>query len=106
MQFRDRTCRECGNVFKARQHSAMFCGTPCRMAFNKRRRERGAELYDVYMAAFDARFNKDARDMLVKLHAAYLAGDKHARAGRPSWQDWRYAQMAIPQAYSTEGDKR
>lgn len=105
MQLRDRTCRECGNSFKPRQHSAMFCGTPCRMKFNKRRRERGAELYDVFMSA-RIENNAEARAVLDTLTRSYLDSDTHARAGRHSWQSWRYAQMQIPQAYSKEGDKR
>lgn len=105
MRFNDRTCRECGTSFKPRQHSAVFCGTPCRMNFNKRRRERGAELYDAFME-HRGRDNREAGEVLGRLFAAYIAADTHARAGRCSWQDWRYAQMQIPQAYSREGDKR
>lgn len=44
-------CLECGNALSAsRQPERLFCCTPCRLAFNNRRMQRGAELYDLFRA--------------------------------------------------------
>lgn len=44
-----RTCVECQKTFKAHRYDADFCGSACRSAFNNRRRDRGAVLYDLAM---------------------------------------------------------
>lgn len=103
-------CRECGKGFTSRQYTAMFCCAPCRATFNKRRRDRGAELYDVYMAAYREGVHPTDRDAALaaeqKIVNAYIAADKEKRHGRPSWQPWRYAKLRIPMVYGTSGDKR
>lgn len=43
------TCIECGTTFKAQRYDADFCCTAHRNAFNNRRRDRGAILYDLAM---------------------------------------------------------
>lgn len=43
-------CRECLQSFEAKTLAAQFCGAPCRTGFNNRRKRRGAELYDLFMA--------------------------------------------------------
>lgn len=43
------TCKECNNPFESRQYNAAFCGAPCQRAFNNRRLQRGAVLYDLLM---------------------------------------------------------
>lgn len=42
-------CLECRGSFRGRQYGSRFCSTPCRQAFNNRRAQRGATLYDVMM---------------------------------------------------------
>lgn len=43
-------CRECGEHFgKARDHEQLFCSSACRTSFNNRRKQRGADLYDLFM---------------------------------------------------------
>ena len=46
-----RCCRECkkplGDGLKA---NAVFCGIPCKAKWNNRRKNRGADLYDLWMA--------------------------------------------------------
>ena len=43
-------CRECGEQFgKARDHEQLFCSAACRTSFNNRRKQRGADLYDLFM---------------------------------------------------------
>lgn len=50
-------CAECAKPFSlARDHEQMFCCTACRTAFNNRRKNRGAELYDLFMTM---RFDRD-----------------------------------------------
>lgn len=51
---RIRCCRECKtelgsgpNGYKA---SAVFCGIPCKAKWNNRRKNRGADIYDLWMA--------------------------------------------------------
>ncbi len=100
-------CRECGTGFAARRDTAEFCGSKCRMAFNQRRRERGCELYDAMMGLkFSAPGHKPPPGIVDNLLEAYRDADKHARAGRASWQSWGTAQTRIPMRYSKEGDKR
>lgn len=93
-----KACRECGKGFSGKRPSALFCGGPCRQAFNRRRRDRGAELYDFVMV-------KDT-DTIKGLVDAYKTADKALREGRPSWQPTRVAIMNIPAAYGSIGDKR
>lgn len=93
-----RTCRECGTGFEARHTGALFCGDPCRIGFNRRRRDRGAELYDAIMSGVP--------DAVEKLKAAYRQADEARRAGRPSHQPWNIAKLKLPVAYGAEGDGR
>lgn len=62
------------------------------MKFNKRREQRGAQLYDLYMAYRYER--QDARDLNVqsqmnRLCMYWRTEDDQRRAGRPSWGNWR-----------------
>ena len=45
-----RTCQECGTKYVATKASSKFCSTPCRKTFNNRRAQRGALMYDAFMA--------------------------------------------------------
>ena len=45
MNKRPHACLECGGECGKGE----FCGSACRMAFNNRRKARGAELYDLFM---------------------------------------------------------
>lgn len=100
-------CRDCGDEFIARQHSALFCDDECRGRFNRRRRDRGAILYDAMMAAhFDKADERPDRTVPVRLLDAFRTSDQKLRSGRASWQPWQYAQMRLPMAYGTEGDKK
>lgn len=100
-----RTCQECGSPFENAVAKTRFCSTGCREVFNRRRRDRGAELYDVYMSVRydDHGAESHILDNMVK---AYKVADHVKRDGRPSWQPWSEAQMAIPQAYGKAGDNR
>jgi predicted nucleic acid-binding Zn ribbon protein len=44
-------CRECGNAIAAdRKPNAKFCSDGCKAAWNNRRKKRGADIYDLWMA--------------------------------------------------------
>ena len=45
-----RTCQECGDKYVSKKASSKFCSTSCRKTFNNRRAQRGALLYDAFMA--------------------------------------------------------
>ena len=83
-------CKECGTAFTARQETAEFCGTACRMKFNNRRHGRGADFYDLYMAHRYARTVAQKLKVLTKLNrlaAHFKDEDDTQRAGRPSYRD-------------------
>lgn len=92
-------CEECGAGFKRVRTTKVFCSSACRLTFNQRRRERGAELYDALMS--------NAGSAAVdKLLDAYRQADKTKRQGRRSWQPWRRAVLNMPMAYGSSGDNR
>ena len=80
-------CLECG---KDHRSKGDFCSTACRTDFNNRRKARGAELYDLYMAH---RFERPrARVLRVfqainRLASNYRQEDNRDRAGRKSWRN-------------------
>jgi hypothetical protein len=89
---RPRICLECGQEFHKRGKTGTtgdFCSTSCRTAFNNRRKERGVELYDLYMAH---RFDRaNAQELGVfqainRLASLYRQEDNQRRAGRRSWR--------------------
>lgn len=44
-------CRECKNPLPDRlKATAVFCGIPCKAKWNNRRKNRGADLYDLWMS--------------------------------------------------------
>lgn len=53
----NKTCAECGAAFVAKDYRAEFCGLACKNEMNKRRRDRGAMLLDLYI---HQRFNRKA----------------------------------------------
>jgi predicted nucleic acid-binding Zn ribbon protein len=100
-----RPCQECGKPYENPSKLALFCSTGCRLKFNRRRRDRGTELYDLVMSArFET--NGATKDLVERLLNAYRDSDKTKRGGRMSWQTWKTAQYRIPQSYSKSGDMR
>lgn len=104
-------CLECNaritkNTLKANRK---FCCMSCRQAFKNRRRDRGAELYDLFMAT---RFERDEAkskrlwSVMCSLASAYRDSDELLRQGRKSW-DAESAYARIPIAFSQNtGDGR
>jgi hypothetical protein len=98
-------CRECG---KPTRRGATFCSGPiCRTEWHKRRRARGAELYDILMAwRFERESGNDDMALLARLASAYRQSDVNLRKGRKSW-DRDEAVARLPLAYSpSAGDGR
>lgn len=81
-------CLECGEP----RGNGDFCSSACRHSFNNRRKARGAEIYDLYMAL---RFERPLAKLLGVLQAIsrlasnYRAEDLAQRAGRKSWRNPR-----------------
>lgn len=85
---RARCCRECGAALNPERQGVLFCSGPCRQAFQNRRRERGAELYDLFMLHRCQRpVGKRIRAVFImcRLASRWRAEDQRQRAGRPSW---------------------
>ena len=102
-----RVCLECGRTYWAKRRQSVFCCIEDKMAFTNRRRDRGAELYDVLMTQRFARKTKAGKDawrLVCALASAYRMADQDRRGGRPSWS--RRAMERIPLGYSTGGDRR
>lgn len=93
-----KTCAECGKIIEKPARQSRHCSQACRLAFTRRRRDRGAEVYDFLMAG--------DTQTVAKLVAAYHQADLFARAGRNSWRPHDDAIQDIPFSYSKQGDKR
>ncbi|UNJ22083.1 DNA gyrase inhibitor [Microcystis phage vB_MweS-yong2] len=85
---RARPCLECGRAFAPARRDAEFCCDGCRNGFKARRRERGAELYDLHMIN---RFERDegkrmkALGLMNRLASIWREEDRSRREGRRSW---------------------
>jgi len=102
-----KTCKECGVAFTTQRTTAAFCSDAHRNAFNHRRRDRGAELYDLIMGSDAHRLLcEEGPEPLRRVLTAYHEADTTLRGGRASWQDYNKAVLDIPMVYGKEGDKR
>lgn len=93
-----RYCAECGKPIKSRRSIAKYCSQGCSVAFTRRRRDRGAELYDFIMQGEMVRVST--------LLEAYHASDRELRGGRPSYLSLAEASAGMPIVWSKYGDKR
>jgi hypothetical protein len=83
-------CRECGVACTSNKAGKFFCGTPCRQAFNNRRMQRGAELYDLFMSLRyerDLETDLDLRTAMSRMAQVMRQEDERERDGRKSWQN-------------------
>lgn len=93
-----RPCAECGTGFETKVLSAEFCSTPCRLAANNRRRDRGAKLLDLYV---HQRFNRaeaqghNVKTLIDRMVSNWMTEDREMgrRAMRPL-QDCMQAAVA------------
>lgn len=107
-------CLECGSVLIVvgrRGQVPKFCQEPCRTAFNMRRRQRGAELYDLFMAnSFErhatARVDGSIRRAMGRLASRWRDEDHRERSGRQSWGDYSEAlRRDLTLTMAWEGDR-
>lgn len=80
-------CQECGGPAPLK---ARFCSPAHRQAFNNRRLQRGAEIYDLFMAhRFDRKQAQQLRVLQAMNRMASLWNEEDKAAGRRSWRDTR-----------------
>lgn len=95
----ERYCAECGERFEAKHKKAEFCCSGHRYDFHNRRRERGAAIYDLFMAMRYARGTAKLMglwSLMCRMAEAFRDQDRGEREGRESWQD--------PQVLAARGD--
>jgi predicted nucleic acid-binding Zn ribbon protein len=95
---RPRHCPECGGPLynpgerRSRGPIREFCSGKCGEAFNERRKQRGAMLYDLVMGSDyepgDPQ-RPEIRTAINRLKRAWRKDDSKSRANRKSWGDWR-----------------
>lgn len=79
-------CQECGTPFEGKRREAVFCSDDCRRAWNNRRQQRGAQLYDLFMCNRYERARGSKLKLFVlmcRLAARWYAED----GGRKTWGD-------------------
>lgn len=79
-------CKECGTPVSGRGKE--FCCTPHRMAFNNRRMQRGAEMYDLFRALRRERETAKTLGLwaeICRLEKKYNDEDQRERPGRRSY---------------------
>lgn len=87
-----RQCQECGQPYTASRKAARFCGSACNAKFQNRRSQRGAMLYDLYMAHRFERPAAQRRGVLKVMNrlASNWRNEDHVKIdGRKSWGDWQ-----------------
>lgn len=99
MSNRTHTCLECGNRISEAGKPKMFCSGPCRQTFNNRRMQRGAQLYDLFMALRYERAAATDRGIwaiMCRVAMDFRREDEAQRAGRKSWQSMSAALDRLP----------
>jgi predicted nucleic acid-binding Zn ribbon protein len=93
------SCLECGKPVSARRSTQHFCSQQCRLAFNNRRLQRGAQLYDLFMSM---RYERDkAKELglwaiMCRMAKDMRGEDEIKREGRKSWQRPRDVLERLP----------
>lgn len=100
-----KVCLECGAEIQSQR--ATFCSVACRKEFNNRRAQRGAELYDLWMANNYERGlrSEGLLSVMSNLARAYRASDQKRRAGRRSWNA-KETLDRLPLSFGEDGDRR
>lgn len=83
-----RCCRDCGAEIRPETRSREFCSATCRSTFHNRRKQRGADFYDLFMALrFDRTEAQDkgAWSLMCRMAATFKLEDQYERGGLPSW---------------------
>lgn len=87
-------CLECASAIEGRRIGKEFCSSQCRLAFNNRRMQRGAEIYDLFRAL--RRERGVAKELglwseICRLERQWQDEDEAARPGRRSYMPPRKA---------------
>lgn len=80
-------CFECG-ISPTPRRSQLFCNSDCRQAFNNRRMQRGADLYDLFRALRRERDKAKALGIwtqICRLELGWQEQDEAERPGRRSY---------------------
>lgn len=81
-------CLECSAPLSGRRKGQEFCSTAHRQAFNNRRMQRGAELYDLFRALRRERSTAKAMNLwtqICRLELGWQMEDEKKRPGRRSY---------------------
>ncbi len=87
-------CTECGNPIRDRRKGQVFCSPSCRMNFNNRRRDRGADMYDLFRALRrerDVAKSLNLWTQMCRLELGWQMEDERDRPGRRSYTQPRKA---------------
>lgn len=86
------TCRECGVATAAgcgeHRRDAKFCSIPCKTKWNNRKKTRGADIYELWMAM---RYERDEAKRLglwgelCRLSEGWYQEDQRERGGRKTY---------------------
>ena len=102
----DRICLFCAaTIADGAPKKQTFCNQKCCIDYLNRRRDRGAQLYDMFMGL---RFERDEADR-AKLWSAMCRLAAHWRQqdltvhDRPTWKDWRGTLDKNPWLRAKEG---
>lgn len=88
-------CLECGKPTGERREGAQFCCAPCRQSFNNRRRDRGAEMYDLFRALRRERGMAKALKLWTKMTQLELRWQEEDERDRPGRRSYTPPQRAI-----------
>ena len=99
-----RMCKEFGGPIKPSRQRPMFCCQACRLRFNNRRLERGAQIYDLFMSMRYERGLaklKGVWAIMCRLAMTWREEDMIHREGRKSWQNVTAVIERLPSVIQT-----
>lgn len=99
-QFTAKGCKDCGCAIPSESKSRDFCTSSCRSNYHNRRKQRGADLYDLFMALrFDraAAQEQGAWSLMCRMAAQFRMEDQRDRGGLPSWDSVKDVRERSPQ---------
>lgn len=93
MTAKQHQCPECGQATSGQR--ARFCSTSCRMAFNNRRMQRGAQAYDLFRALRRERDTAKKLNIWTELCRLELIWQEEDEAARPGRRSYIAPQVAL-----------
>lgn len=92
-------CQECGKLASAARTSQFFCGSDCRVAFNNRRKVRGADAYDLFRALRRERSEAKRLNLWTELCRLELQWEEDDRKSRPGRRSYVRPTVALANLY-------